>query len=408
MGPSNEIRGSCPQLIPIQLRGFNHKMNAILEAKHAMTRVGLVMIVRDEASVIQRALTSAIPFITTWLIVDTGSTDRTQEIVRETLRGLSGELVERPWVDFGHNRSEALALCEGRMDWAIMLDADDNLAGKVPPAGFWESLPPALDGIAVSIRHTAIWHQRVQIFRMGRGWIYKGRLHEYPACTSRLSGGPQIGILTADTFMETRCEGFRSRNPQKYLDDARLLEADHAADPSDGRILFYLAQSYRDAGRKEEATRHYLRYVGLGEAAGSVHERYIALHNLIVLTESPTAKLTLAWQSIDLCPDRLEAPFTILETWRKQGWPVTAQVWALAKAVKNRHYDRTWMFVNPAIYEWALDNEIAVAASVRGDYRECYEASLRCATWAPEEAMREAARRNARVAHERILTERGT
>jgi hypothetical protein len=110
------------------------------------------------------------------------------------MAGLSGELVERPWVNFGHNRTEALALCEGRMDWAIMLDADDNLEGIPPPPEIWQR--EELDGIAIRIKHNDIWHQRVQAFRMGRGWAYKGVLHEYPAC-ERVAQ-PVIGLLPQD------------------------------------------------------------------------------------------------------------------------------------------------------------------------------------------------------------------
>lgn len=365
-------------------------------------RVGLVMIVRDEEAVITRALQSALPFITTWLVVDTGSTDRTREIVRETLAGLSGEVIDRPWVNFGHNRTEALRLCEGRMDWAIMLDADDNLAGTPPPEALWQKQD--LDGIAMRIKHSNIWHQRVQIFRMGRGWVYRGVVHEYPECEGVAK--PTIGLLPIETYMETRCEGVRSRNPRKYLDDAAILEAELARSPSDSRTLFYLAQSYRDAGQPTDAARRYAEYLDRG--GGSDQERYIAMMNLISLVGAPAAKLELAWRAVDLCPTRVEAPFTVLQTWREQGWPVTAQVWALAKAVENRVSESSWLFVNPSVYEWAFDNEIAVAAFARGCYRECYEASTRCAAWAPEETMREAARRNARAAQERLrLTERG-
>jgi len=351
-----------------------------------MTRVGLVMIVRDEEAVIQRALLSARPFITTWLIVDTGSTDRTREIVRETLADLSGELVERPWINFGHNRTEALRLCEGRMDWAIMLDADDNLAGTPPPATVWEM--PDLDGIAIRIRHTNIWHQRIQIFRMGRGWVYRGVVHEYPECES--TSAPKIGLLPAETFMETRCEGVRSRNPRKYLDDAELLEAELARSPTDARTLFYLAQSYRDAGRLADAARRYADYLDRG--GGSEQERYIAILNLISLVDSPTTQLELAWRAIDLCPKRVEAPFTVLQKRRKQGLPVTAQVWALARAVENRVSDASWLFVNHAVYEWGMDLEVAMAATARGSHREAREAWGRVSVHAPTVEAREEAR----------------
>ena len=73
-----------------------------------MPRLGLHMIVKDEAPVIERCLRSVLPMIDWWVISDTGSTDGTQEIVRRTMAGTDGLLLERPWVSFGHNRQEAL------------------------------------------------------------------------------------------------------------------------------------------------------------------------------------------------------------------------------------------------------------------------------------------------------------
>ena len=70
----------------------------------------LNMIVKNEAAVIRRCLDSVLPIIDHWVIVDTGSTDGTQDIIRAHLKDLPGELHERPWRDFAYNRSEALEL----------------------------------------------------------------------------------------------------------------------------------------------------------------------------------------------------------------------------------------------------------------------------------------------------------
>ena len=74
----------------------------------------LNMIVKDEAHVIRRCLDSVRSHLANWTIVDTGSTDGTQAIIRSHLRDLPGELHERPWRDFGTNRSEAIALARGK------------------------------------------------------------------------------------------------------------------------------------------------------------------------------------------------------------------------------------------------------------------------------------------------------
>ena len=363
-----------------------------------MPTVGLVMIVKNEAAVIERALLSAKPFISTWLIVDTGSTDTTKEIIQRVMSDISGTLVDRPWLNFGHNRSEALTLCDPHMDWAIMLDADDNLAGTPLGPEIWARTD--LDGIAMRIQHGPIWHQRVHIFRTGIGWFYQGVLHEYPICRSRPQ--PRLAILPQTTYMVTRCEGARSQDPEKYSKGALLLEAEIQRNPTDSRSMFYLAQSYRDAGRKAEAIATYLRYIGL---SGSwAHERYMAYVNLITLTDDTTNHMAWAWAAVELCPQRLEAQFTVLTIRRQKGLPPTQEAFALAALVKTRKVDTGGLFVNPAIYEWGLDDELAVISFATGHYQEAYDASIRCALTAPVVEMRENALKNARSAKEKLAS----
>ena len=86
--------------------------------------ISLVMIVKDEAKFIERCLASVKPLISRWLIVDTGSTDGTQALIKKTMKKIPGELLEREWVDFGTNRTEALELARGTAEWTLELDAD--------------------------------------------------------------------------------------------------------------------------------------------------------------------------------------------------------------------------------------------------------------------------------------------
>ena len=85
------------------------------------------MIVKDESQVIRRCLSSVMRLIDYWVIVDTGSIDGTQEIIRNYLQKIPGELHERPWVDFAHNRNEALSLARSHGDYLLFIDADEQL-----------------------------------------------------------------------------------------------------------------------------------------------------------------------------------------------------------------------------------------------------------------------------------------
>ena len=98
-----------------------------------MPKLCLSMIVKNETHIIKECFDTVYKNIDYWVIVDTGSTDGTQELIKQYFaeKGIPGELHERPWVSFGHNRSEALALCDGKADWAWMIDADDYVDGAL-------------------------------------------------------------------------------------------------------------------------------------------------------------------------------------------------------------------------------------------------------------------------------------
>src|SRR5262249_18394376 len=87
----------------------------------------LNMIVKNEAPVIARGLASVRPILDYCVIVDTGSNDGTQNAIRPAMADLPGELHERPWRDFGHNRTEALHLARSHGDYTLIIDADDVL-----------------------------------------------------------------------------------------------------------------------------------------------------------------------------------------------------------------------------------------------------------------------------------------
>jgi glycosyltransferase involved in cell wall biosynthesis len=148
-----------------------------------MKNIGLCMIVKNEARVILRCLESVRPLADYFLIEDTGSTDDTQDIIRNWLdqNRLPGEVFEAAWQDFAHNRSVALARLRERpdIDYALIIDADDIL---VPEEGFDpEAFKTRLeaDVYHVAIRHGPVRHHRPQLCNNRVALGYRGVLHEF-------------------------------------------------------------------------------------------------------------------------------------------------------------------------------------------------------------------------------------
>src|SRR3569832_865962 len=97
--------------------------------KEAVSKtVCLNMIVKDESKVIERCLNSVKPLIDYWVIVDTGSSDQTREIIQATLKEIPGELHQRAWENFEVNRNGALQLAKGKGDYLLFIDADEVLS----------------------------------------------------------------------------------------------------------------------------------------------------------------------------------------------------------------------------------------------------------------------------------------
>lgn len=238
-----------------------------------MNRICLSMIVKNEAPVIRRCLDSVRPIIDSWVIVDTGSSDGTQQMIREHLADLPGQLFERPWVDFAHNRSEALELSRARGEYSFVIDADEVL--DLTP-GF--ALPElTLDSYNGAVHYGGCSYQRKMLVKNALPWRYEGILHEYLRCDEAKTEQYLEGLIT-----KPHRDGARARDPQTYRRDALLLERALLDDPQNARYVFYLAQSYRDAGDHELAIRWYRKRAALG---GWPDEAWYSLYQIAQLEE---------------------------------------------------------------------------------------------------------------------------
>jgi glycosyltransferase involved in cell wall biosynthesis len=150
------------------------------------TRISLLMIVKDEERFLKNCLESAREVVDEIVIVDTGSTDATQDIARE----YGAKVILHTWKDdFSEARNVGLAHATG--DWGLWLDADEEIAPGSGPA-FREAVETARQdtgGFMVSFRN---WlqsttrdeesdmavHHACRLFRLVPGVRFEGRIHE--------------------------------------------------------------------------------------------------------------------------------------------------------------------------------------------------------------------------------------
>lgn len=215
-----------------------------------MKTICLNMIVKDEEENIVGTLTNLCSYIKFdyWVISDTGSTDKTMELIVAFFKekNIRGELVQHEWKHFGHNRTKALECAYNKTDYVFIFDADDKIEGNFKmPDSLSKDTYQLLFGPTVTYYRPLFANNRREL-------VFVGALHEYLFFND---GRPfTTEVIEGNYFVHSGRTGNRSKNVNKYYDDAIVLEREFQIEMDAGnvalaaRYAFYCGQSYRDAG----------------------------------------------------------------------------------------------------------------------------------------------------------------
>lgn len=327
--------------------------------------VCLNMIIKDEKDVIKRCLGTVKPLIDYWVIVDTGSSDGTQEIVRKFMQDIPGELFERPWVNFEHNRNEALALAKGKADYTLIIDADDAFVMDD------DFVLPKLEkeGYFIETNYSGTRYSRLQLVDNRFDWKWSGVLHESLGSTQARDFATLKGIKQVITR-----EGARSKDPEKFQKDAKILEAALIKEPNNARYVFYLAQSYKDAQDNELGIQNYKKRVALG---GWDQEVFWSLLQIGILQERLKMPLeTIAesyYKAYLYRPTRAEPLYYLANLYRNHGDFFSGYI--VAREGLSIPLSNDLLFLENWAYDYGMLLEYSICAYWLGKYGEAQMAS---------------------------------
>ena len=323
----------------------------------------LNMIVKNERDVIERCLESVLPLIDYWIIVDTGSSDGTQDIIKKYMqnKNIPGELHERPWVDFAHNRNQALQFAKGKGDYLLFIDADDVLAFDP------EFKLPFLDKDFYYLT-MSFFGSRYGLVRLVNNhllWKWEGVRHETLICSNAKTSDYLKNVLNVCST-----DGARSKNPDKYKTDAEALEVALEKEPHNTRIVFYLAQSYRDSLQYNKALKMYQKRVTMG---GWDQEIFYSLYQIGVLKEvlnfSSDEVINAYLEAFKARPLRIEPLYRLARYHRIQG--NYDDGYKLAKIISEMPFFNDLLFVEKWLYDYGIKFELSICAYWIGKYDEC-------------------------------------
>ncbi|CAK9032754.1 unnamed protein product [Durusdinium trenchii] len=263
--------------------------------------LALVMIVKNEARLIRQTLQSVLEAADRAVILDTGSTDGTQEILREVSQqqNFPLELYEEPFVDFATTRNRALQLAGQSSEFVLMLSGDETLVHGAQlrrfvtqHSGYCGGSEEVFNVRVFMGSKTWYWSERLMRSKNHQepgwpqnssSWRYVGVTHEayiHPVRTlsndlfinyigdtdaSQLEGLPEP--VAGSFYISHNAERTEEKSTRRLRQDVQLLEDYLNKDDAHldawqyTRAIFYLAQSHRSLQNFEVAKELWERYL---------------------------------------------------------------------------------------------------------------------------------------------------
>lgn len=324
----------------------------------------LNMIVRNENARIERCLKSVLPYVKSVAILDTGSTDGTQDTIKYlcAMADVPCVIEDGQFKDFSQARNEAFALARKHnhgdrwCQFALLVDADmvlvaepnafDNLDGNAPSYDMMQK------GGAVSYGNRRILNLNVA------KPPYVGVTHEYIDV-------PAFGMIEGARFLDY-ADG--SNRADKFSRDAQLLNDALRDDRGNARYQFYLANTYRDWGKHSIAINHYKQRIAMGGWDEETHSAMMSLahcHKARGNTGEFVSGLIAAY---NFRPSRVEPLHDLAVYYREAGNNTAAAIFTSTALGKKRPNDL--LFVNDYVYEHGIRYEHSIVASYNPETRE--------------------------------------
>ena len=204
------------------------------------TKVCLNMIVKNEADSIESTLMSVSEHISSWIICDTGSTDGTQQVVKNYFKKIrmAGHLAQHTWKDFSYNRNKCLREGEKKLtcDYWVVLDADQPLIAL--GAKLYNSrLTKDMYLLEERAKDTVFRNPRV--LKASIPWEYESPVHERIVPPKSLGRSPTVGHVSKKIY--TLHESREHRDSAK---DIKLMLEYLEKRPDDTRIMLHVAKAY--------------------------------------------------------------------------------------------------------------------------------------------------------------------
>lgn len=243
---------------------------------HFDNLINICIMVKDAGEGFRRVLRENSPFADRWTILDTGSTDGTQQIVQEELSGQWYELFEEPFINFRDSRNRLLELAGDKCHFNVMLDDTYVLHGNLREFLDLARGDDVADSFSLTIDGGDTLYNSNRITKPSRGLKYEHIIHE------TIEKNLAVQVPYPDAYIEDVPSAYMSkRTKERKMQDIKLLIQLQKEDPDNPRTYYYLGDSYLGLKNWDEALHWFKKRTEMG---GYDSERQDAMYYTAVLS----------------------------------------------------------------------------------------------------------------------------
>jgi len=329
------------------------------EKNNTIPTVCLNMIVKNESKIITRLFDSVSSIIDCYCICDTGSTDNTIEIIQTYFsnKNIPGKIVNEPFQNFSHNRNFALKSCLGLSEYILLLDADMSLQIK----NFNKNMLNNFDDFTILQGNDDFYYLNKRIIKNNGLYNYTGVTHEYINCPDN---SITYNFNKNELFINDIGDGGSKGN--KIERDIKLLLNGIENEPSNrGRYYFYLANTYKDSGRYNEAIENYKKRIELGGWEQEIWQSMYKMGQCYKDMGNIDLAIINWMNAYNLIPKRIENLYSIIKYYRETSKHNLALMFydiAIKKLLEIGKEKDTYLFLENDVYSYKLLYEYTIFA----------------------------------------------
>lgn len=362
----------------------------------------VVLMVKDEESVMVRTLE---PFVKagvqSYVILDTGSTDRTKEVTAEYFKanGIKhGHIFEPRYKDefmyegdfhFSFGRNRALELAEETFPdkpFLIMVDAEWYIQNVPALIDFCKEYGQFQKGDP-RYSHSYLVH----VNAIGAGWDYRSARLMRPCEKLRyvnqiheiVPQGAWLEVPRSIHFIQNPERFGNEKSVKRWTRDLRILLRSYHRNPN-ARDIFYLARTYHCLGELENAYRIY-RERSMMVNTWHPEEDWMAKYYQAQLTEQMaksnpaytwTEAQRLYLEAYTMRPKRAEPLIHLAKHYNEEGNNALAYLYA-RRSVEIPFPHDEWLWVERELYEFTRYDILSKCAWYEKEFKVGEEATIK-------------------------------